>query len=94
MNDPRNARAEKIRQRLEGALSPERLQIEDQSHLHVGHAGARDGRGHFLIRIAAHELARLPRLEQHRRVYAALGDLMDTDIHAVSLQIETPDSAV
>lgn len=93
MSGPESARSARIRERLEAALGPLQLDIEDQSHLHAGHPGARDGRGHFAIRIAAPALRNLTPLEQHRRVYAALGDLMETDIHAVSLDIETTDAA-
>lgn len=76
-----------IRRRLETALQPSRLEISDESHLHAGHAGARDGRGHFSIRIAASALAGQARLAQQRKVYAALGELMQSDIHALSIQI-------
>lgn len=85
-------RVQRIRQRLIASLQPSMLEIKDESHLHVGHAGARDGRGHFRIRIAAPALGNLPRLAQHRKIYAALGDLMDSDIHAVALEIEKHDS--
>lgn len=82
-------RVEAIRERIEQALSPEQLEIVDESQLHVGHAGARDGRGHFRIRIAASSLDGLGRLERHRRIYAALGELMETDIHALSIEDES-----
>jgi len=75
-----------IRERIETALSPERLEIIDESHLHAGHAGAQDGRGHFRIRIAAASLEGLGRLQRHRRIYAAVGELMETDIHALSIE--------
>jgi len=79
-------RKSRIRARIEQALAPEWLEIIDESHLHVGHPGARDGRGHFRIRIAASRLQGLGRIERHRRIYAALGDMMDTDIHALSIE--------
>lgn len=93
MNDPGKIREAEIRRRLEAALSPSLLEIVDDGHLHAGHPGARDGRGHFRIRLCAAGLAGLSRIEQHRQVYAALGDLMETDIHALALQIETDNSA-
>ncbi|MDZ7790014.1 MAG: BolA family protein [Xanthomonadales bacterium] len=75
-----------IRQRLEEGLHPDELEIVDESHLHIGHAGARDGRGHFRVRIVGDVFAGLPRLARHRRVYAAVGDLMQTDIHALNIE--------
>ena len=78
-----------IRSRLTGALEPQLLEITDESHLHVGHAGARDGRGHFHVRIASARFQGLTRLAQHRLVYDALGDLVATDIHAVRISVET-----
>ena len=75
-----------IQERLEVALSPTRLEVIDESHLHVGHAGARDGRGHFKVRVVSEVFEGLPRLARHRRVYAALGELMTTDIHALNIE--------
>jgi len=80
-----------IRERLEGRLNPESLEIVDESHLHVGHPGARDGRGHFRVRIVSDLFAGLPRLARHRRVYAALGELMQTDIHALNIEALSSD---
>ena len=79
-------RVAEIRRRLEQALAPDDLEVIDESHLHVGHAGARDGRGHFRIRIVSDQFAALPRLARHRRVYHALGELMQTEIHALSIE--------
>jgi BolA family transcriptional regulator, general stress-responsive regulator len=75
-----------IRQRLEQALAPEALEVIDESHLHVGHPGARDGRGHFRVRIVSPLFHGLPSLTRHRRVYAAMGELMQTDIHALTIE--------
>ena len=82
-----------IRQRLEDALDPSLLDIVDESRKHVGHAGAADGRGHFAVTIVAQAFAGLSPLERHRLVYDAVGDLMDTDIHALSIQARTRDEA-
>jgi BolA protein len=82
-------RVEQIRQRLQQALEPQRLDVVDESALHAGHPGARDGRGHFRVRIDAPALIGLPRLAAHRRIYQALGDLMVTDIHALSIELES-----
>jgi|GEM_PF-186490 len=74
-------RVERIRVALQAALDPVLLEIEDDSHRHAGHAGAKDGRGHFNVHIvsAAFE-GKLP-LARHRAVYAALGTMMDTAVH-------------
>jgi BolA protein len=83
-------RIDAIRTRLQQALDPVRCEVIDESHLHVGHAGAKDGRGHFRVRIVSVRFAGLPRLARHRLVYEALGDLMTTDIHALGVEAEVP----
>ena len=84
------SRVEMIRAALQAAFDPELLEVEDDSHRHAGHEGARDGRGHFNVHVvsAAFE-GKLP-LARHRAVYSALGTLMETDIHALSIRAETP----
>ncbi len=84
-------RIERIRAHLTEALAPSELLIEDESHQHAGHAGARDGHGHFRVRIIAAAFSGQPLLARHRRVYAALGDMMQTDIHALALDARAPD---
>jgi BolA protein len=83
----------RIRARLEDAFAPTALEIVDDSHRHAGHAGARDGRGHFTVDIASAAFAGMAPLARHRAVYAALGGLMATDIHALSIRARTPDEA-
>jgi BolA protein len=80
-----------IRARLEEAFAPDELEIVDDSHRHAGHAGAKDGRGHFRVRIVSRRFAGTRTLERHRMVYAALGSLLQTDIHALSVDARTPD---
>lgn len=80
-------RVEEIRRRLHVALEPEVCEIVDESHLHVGHAGARDGRGHFFLKIQSKKLRDLARLSQHRLIYEALGDLLETEIHALRIEV-------
>ena len=75
------------------ALSPEALEIRDDSHRHVGHEGARDGRGHFSVDITSPAFEGLAPLARHRRVYAALGEMMQTDIHALQIRARTPSEA-
>lgn len=84
------ARIEEIRRRIESALNPTELKIVDESHKHVGHAGARDGRGHFQVRVISSCFAGLRPLQRHRLVYQAVGDLMDTDIHALTIEASAP----
>jgi len=86
-------RAERIRSALQRELVPLQLAVEDESQQHAGHAGARDGRGHFRVRIVAAAFAGLPLLARHRRVFAALGDMMQTDIHALAIEARTPQEA-
>jgi BolA protein len=74
-----------IRARLQQSFAPLELDIQDDSARHAGHAGARDGRGHYSVRIVAPAFAAVSRVERHRMVYAALGELMQTDIHALSI---------
>jgi BolA family transcriptional regulator, general stress-responsive regulator len=83
-----------IRSRLEAALKPDEIEIVDDSHKHAGHAGARDGRGHFSVRIVSRQFAGKRTLERHRLVYAALGTLMQTDIHALAVSALTPEESV
>ena len=84
-------RIEQMRTRLQRDLAPQALDIVDESHKHVGHAGARDGRGHFRVRIVAAAFADLPLIRRHQLVYAALGELMQTDIHALALDTRAPE---
>ncbi len=83
-------RVERIRAALEAAFAPQQLEVEDDSHRHAGHAGARDGRGHFNVLIVSEAFAGMTPLARHRAVYAALGTMMETDIHALSIRAEGP----
>jgi BolA family transcriptional regulator, general stress-responsive regulator len=87
--------ANTICQRLTAALAPSRLDLADESARHAGHAGARpEGESHFRLLIVAATFAGKSRLERQRMVFAALGDLMQTDIHALSITALAPDEAV
>ncbi len=81
--------SETIRARLTSALAPAQLEIRDDSALHAGHAGAREG-GHFHVTIHSAQFAGLAPLARHRLVYAALGDLMGGGIHALSIDARLP----
>jgi len=84
-------RLKEIEKRLAEAFEPETLGVEDESHLHEGHPGARDGRGHFRVLIIAEAFGDKSPLERHRMVYKSLGDMMRTDIHALSIDAWSPD---
>ena len=80
-----------IERRLTEALAPAELDVTDDSHLHHGHAGARDGRGHFSVRIVAEAFRGKRPLARHRLVYDALGSMMQTDIHALAIDAVASD---
>jgi BolA protein len=84
-------RVTQIEQRLRAALQPLRLDIVDESAQHAGHAGARDGGGHFDVTIVASQFSGKSLLQRHRLVYDALGETMRGDIHALSIHAFTPE---
>ena len=75
-----------IERRLRSALSIISIEIVDESHLHVGHPGAASGGGHFQVTIVAENFDGLSTLARHRLIYDALGDIMQTEIHALSIK--------
>jgi BolA family transcriptional regulator, general stress-responsive regulator len=83
-------RTERIREKLI-ALAPETLEIEDESALHAGHEGAKDGGGHYRITVVCAQFSGKPLQARHRMVYQALGDLMRSDIHALAIHAYAPD---
>src|SRR5271165_1933275 len=83
-------RAQRLRERLENRFAPAQLSIEDESHLHAGHAGAADGHSHFRVRIVAEAFRGIPAVARHRLVYAAIDDLMKSDIHALAIEALPP----
>lgn len=84
-------RAERIRTVLEHAFASARVTVLDDSARHAGHAGARDGAGHFAVRIESQEFTGRSRLERHRLVYGALSDLLPREIHALNIEAVSPD---
>lgn len=83
-------RAKLIEQRLRNEFEPQELMVKDQSHLHAGHEGARDGRGHFDVTIVAEAFRDANRLQRHRMVHDVLRDLLQTDIHALRIKAHAP----
>jgi len=80
------ARIEIIKQLLTEELTPSELEVIDDSHLHAGHAGAREGKGHFTVVIRSAKFEGLSRLKQQQMVFGALGNMMQTDIHALVIK--------
>jgi BolA protein len=84
-------RVDLIRQRLNSALSPLHLSIQDESAKHAGHAGAAGGGGHYRIAIVCSQFVAMSRVQRHRLVYNALADVLQRDIHALSIRAYTPE---
>lgn len=82
-------RAARIRACLEQRFAPLELVVQDDGASHIGHAN--EGRGHFTVRIVAPAFAGHGRLERHRMIYAALGEMMQQDVHALSISARSPD---
>lgn len=82
-----------IRARLLEALAPSEVEVQDDSHLHAGHVGAREGGGHYSVRIVSEQFRGLAPLARHRLVYTALEEMMRGPIHALAITALTPDEA-
>ena len=83
-------RLAEIRQRLETAFKPEVLEVIDEGHLHIGHEGAKDGRGHFRVRIVSADFTGRNMVQRHRMIYREMGGLMQSDIHALAIDALAP----
>lgn len=84
-------RADLIRSRITEVLDPVQIEVADESHLHAGHAGDRGGESHFRALVVSARFDGRSRVERQRLVYAALGDLFPTAIHALALRTLTPE---
>jgi len=85
--------AEMLR-RLNSALSPTDIDLTDDSEQHRGHGGYNPaGESHFTLRIVSAAFAGKNRVERQRMIYAALGDLMDVRVHALSIRASAPGDA-
>ena len=84
-----NERETKMRARL-AVLDPVQLEIIDESHKHAGHAGAREGGGHYVVRIVSAQFAGKNTVARHRMIYSAMGELMKREIHALTIQALAP----
>jgi BolA protein len=76
-----------ITERLQSALSPSYLMVEDESDQHIGHAGHQGGERHFAVTIASQQLHSLTRVEAHRQIYALFADMIPEQIHALKIKI-------
>jgi len=85
-----NDRTAMLRERLTRALQPVELDIIDESAKHAGHAGAASGGGHFIVNIVSPAFENKTLIQRHRLVYDAVGDIMHSEIHALSIQARTP----
>lgn len=83
----------RMRDRLQQALAPHELVIEDDSAQHAGHEGAKSGGGHYRLRLVSRKFEGLPRLARHRLVYDSLGEMMRREVHALSMVLLAPDEA-
>lgn len=88
-NTAESPRIAEMRTRLIAALEPDLLEIRDDSALHAGHAGAREG-GHYHVLVRSARFAGLAPLARHRLVYGALGELMSKGVHALSIDARLP----
>ena len=79
-----------MREKLIASFAPSELNIEDQRHLHDGHAGAKSGKGHFDLKIVSANFSGQSLIQRHRAIYTALGELMESDIHALSINALDP----
>jgi intracellular septation protein len=86
-------RTQRLRERLQSRFAPAQLTVEDESHLHEGHAGAAGGHSHFRIRIVAEAFRGISSVARHRLIYAAVEDLMKSDIHALAIEARAPDNS-
>lgn len=86
-----STRSERIRERIASTLAAETVEVQDESHLHAGHEGARDGRGHFRVVVVSTAFEGKNRLQRHRMVFEAVGEMLTTDIHALGVQAYTPE---
>jgi BolA protein len=90
MNQTGSGREQRLRRRLETRFAPSLLVIEDESHLHAGHAGSAGGHSHFRVTIVAEAFRGVSPVARHRLVYAAVDDLLKTDIHALAIEASPP----
>lgn len=87
----RSTRTQAIEDVLREKLEATHVEVVDQSSLHAGHLGAQDGGGHFQLVVVSERFRGLSRLAAQKAVFEALGELMETEIHALSMRALTPE---
>jgi BolA protein len=90
MSTPPDTRIDRIRERIESALAPRELALDDDSALHAGHPGAASGGGHYRVRVVADRFEGLKLVMRHRLVYDSVHDMMHTEIHALAITALAP----
>jgi BolA protein len=83
-------RAERLKiitERLQQGFLPEKLEVIDDSDQHIGHAGSKDGAGHYTVIILAEALKNKSRIEAHREIYQVLDDLIPHEVHALRIKL-------
>lgn len=86
-------RAQRIREKLQTGLAATSVEVEDESHLHIGHEGAKGGKGHFRVTVVAECFRGRSRVQAQRMVFDLLADEMQNEIHALSVQVRTPENS-
>ena len=86
-------RVERIHALLNSALAPADCAVDDESHLHAGHAGAASGGGHYRLKLVSTRFEGLSKVARHRLVYDALHEMMPQEIHALAMTLLTPGEA-
>ncbi len=86
-------RPQRISALLSASLDPVECRVDDESHLHAGHAGAASGGGHYRLRLVSSRFDGLGKLARHRLVYDCLREMMQKEIHALAMTLLTPDEA-
>jgi BolA protein len=86
-------RLQRIRELLDAGLTPVECVLDDESHLHAGHAGAASGGGHYRLRLVSARFEGLGKVARHRLVYDCLREMMQKEIHALAMTLLTPDEA-
>jgi len=82
----------RIRTAIERQLAPIEIRVHDESALHIGHAGSREG-GHFRVHVVSERFRGLNRVARHRMVYQAVADLMGRSVHALAVEARAPDES-
>jgi len=83
-------RIDRIQNQLKSFFDPEYLKLIDESHLHKGHIGAQDGKGHYRLNMVSTQFLNTSPIERHRMIFKALEEMMETDIHALTINASPP----